>query len=134
MKGAIFSSLFLVHRSIFQRIDWIPLWSVRLVADESVRVDSIAEVRDGTVSRNLCSAFTTVTRWEGLAAHLNSSEGARYVRGTKLRLCDSLCATLRIIIRHPSSSEAPRQVRGTELMLRNTLRATLPVYSKKFLT
>ncbi|MCD7473119.1 hypothetical protein HAX54_014745, partial [Datura stramonium] len=57
---------------------------------------------------------------------LNSSEGARQVRGMELRLHDSLRATLRIIIRHPSSNEAPRQGRGTEMMLRDTLRATLP--------
>ncbi|MCD9559253.1 hypothetical protein HAX54_017114, partial [Datura stramonium] len=55
---------------------------------------------------------------------LHSSEGARYVRGTELRLRDTLHATLKIIIRHPSSSEAPRQDRGTELMLRDNLRAT----------
>ncbi|MCD7455868.1 hypothetical protein HAX54_029905, partial [Datura stramonium] len=71
------------------------------------------KVHDCIVSRSLCSAFTSVTRWEGLAAHLDSSEGACYVRGTELRLRDTLHATLRIIIRHPSSSEAPRQVRGT---------------------
>ncbi|MCE0480995.1 hypothetical protein HAX54_038316 [Datura stramonium] len=72
------------------------------------------KVPDGTMSQSLCSAFTSVTRWEGLVAHLDSSEGARYVCGTELRLRDSLLSTLSIIIRHPSSSEAPRQVRGTE--------------------
>ncbi|MCD7459064.1 hypothetical protein HAX54_039947, partial [Datura stramonium] len=61
-------------------------------------------------------------------------ESARQVRGTELMLCDTLHATLRIIIQHPSSSEAPRQGRGTKLMLRDTLCATLPVYSGKFLT
>ncbi|MCD9639977.1 hypothetical protein HAX54_024988 [Datura stramonium] len=52
------------------------------------------KVRDGTVSRSPCSAFTSVKRWEDLDAHLDSSKGARYVRGTELRLRDGLRATL----------------------------------------
>ncbi|MCD7468398.1 hypothetical protein HAX54_006506 [Datura stramonium] len=96
--------------------------------------------RQGCITATIAEAFCL--EWnlccilvkEGLVAHLDSSEGARYVRGMELRLRDSLRAMLRIIIWHPSSSETPRQVRGTELVLRDTLSATLPVYFGKFLT
>ncbi|MCD7458914.1 hypothetical protein HAX54_039586, partial [Datura stramonium] len=74
------------------------------------------------------------TRWEDFAAHQDSNESARHVRGTELRLRNSLHATLRLRSRHPSSSEVPRQGHGTELMLHDSLRATLPIYSGKFLT
>ncbi|MCD9641402.1 hypothetical protein HAX54_027577, partial [Datura stramonium] len=52
------------------------------------------KVCDGTVSRSPCSALTSVTQWEDLAAHLDYSEGARYVRGMELMLSDTLRATL----------------------------------------
>ncbi|MCE3051237.1 hypothetical protein HAX54_049166, partial [Datura stramonium] len=41
------------------------------------------KVRDGTVSRSPCSAFTSVTQWEDLATHLDSCKVARYVCGTE---------------------------------------------------
>ncbi|MCD7470507.1 hypothetical protein HAX54_010432 [Datura stramonium] len=40
-------------------------------------INSSWKVRDGTVSRSLCSAFTSVKRWEDFVAHPDSSEGAR---------------------------------------------------------
>ncbi|MCD7472316.1 hypothetical protein HAX54_013385, partial [Datura stramonium] len=54
------------------------------------------KVRDGTMSRSLCFAFTFVTCWEDFVAHPDSSEGARQVRGMELRLRDSLRSTMRL--------------------------------------